>query len=410
MYLEFEFKKLVRLSRSTCGALVEEFEESSYYPEDMLFIDVFIGIPGSAHDARVLRDSFVYDEAPANCEGKPANFMDDGNPDWAPSLQLGHGRYDHTTMQKEEMEMLEASLREDPNKVSFYTGLPNFVVLMAVFYLLEKFVKHTPQNSLVKFQEFLVFLMKLKLNLPFQDLAYPFNISESTVCRIFDKWLHVAFCRLKPLMSWPSRQAIRRTMPQAFFESFGEKVAVIVDCFEIKLEWPSSLQPRCQTWSQYKSSNTAKYLIGLCPQEVITFISNGWGGRTPDKHITQHCGILDHLSHGDVVLADRGFDIADSVGLYCAKLHIPAFTKGKRQLSAVDVVATRNIANVRIHVERVIGLVRNKYVIMKSVLSLEYATLKQGHQFTPLDKIVNVCCALTNFCQSVVPANPQPCS
>ncbi|XP_054931856.1 uncharacterized protein [Dermacentor andersoni] len=432
-------------------------------------------------------------------KGKPACLMDDGNPDWAPSLRLGHGRYDRTTVvssarymrckrrqqnkpravckqpvrpvtppehaigselepdeltpmgpilestttteaevqteltcrdlqlleedyrklsvelatlkqQKEEMEMSEASLREDPNKVSFYTGLPNFVVLMAVFNLLEKFVKHTPQNSLVKFQEFLVFLMKLKLNLPYQDLAYRFNISESTVCRIFDKWLHVAFCRLKPLMSWPSRQAIRRTMPQAFFESFGEKVAVIVDCFEIKLERPSSLQPRCQTWSQYKSSNTAKYLIGICPQGVITFISDGWGGRTPDKHITEHCGILDHLSHGDVVLADRGFDIADSVGLYCAKLHIPAFTKGKRQLSAVDVEATRNIANVRIHVERVIGLVRNKYVIMKSVLPLEYATLKQGHQFAPLDKIVNVCCALRNFCQSVVPANPEPCS
>ncbi|XP_037564034.1 putative nuclease HARBI1 [Dermacentor silvarum] len=194
-YMEFEFKKLFRLSRSTCGALIEEFEASSYYPEgtrgrpqisaektllialtyigtqqtmyhiadkfdvsestvhgaisrvldfifsisareicwpdrdekerskrafselvrrrsglpdvigaidgchvrisrpseseqsyynrkkfhsiilqgvcnaDMLFIDVFIGIPGSAHDARVLRDSFLYDEAPTNCEG-----------------------------------------------------------------------------------------------------------------------------------------------------------------------------------------------------------------------------------------------------------------------------------------------------------------------------------------------------
>ncbi|KAL1482794.1 hypothetical protein MTO96_033546 [Rhipicephalus appendiculatus] len=98
-----------------------------------------------------------------------------------------------------------------------------------------------------------------------------------------------------------------------------------------------------------------------------------------------------------------------SVGLYCARLHIPAFTKGKRQLSAVDVESTRKLANVRIYIERVIGLVRNKYVIMKSVLPLEYATRKPGHHFTPLDKIVTVCCALTNFCQSVVPANPEPC-
>ncbi|KAL1485394.1 hypothetical protein MTO96_010116, partial [Rhipicephalus appendiculatus] len=311
--------------------------------------------------------------------------------------------------QKTSAEMSELSLREDPVKVAYHTGLPNFTVLVTVFNLVQLFVKHTPQNSLGKFDEFLVFLIKLKLNLPFQDIAYRFSVSESTVCRIFDKWLHVAFSRLRPFIAWPSRQAIKRTMPQAFFDSFGEKVAVVLDCFEIKLERPSSLKPRSETWSQYKSSNTAKYLIGICPQGVITFISDGWGGRTPDKHITEFSGILDHLSQGDVVLADRGFNIADSVGLYCARLHIPAFTKGKRQLSAVDVESTRKLANFRIHIERVIGLVRNKHVIMKSVLPLEYATRKPGHHFAPLDKIVTVCCALTNFCQSVVPANPEPC-
>ncbi|KAL1424616.1 hypothetical protein MTO96_020020 [Rhipicephalus appendiculatus] len=231
------------------------------------------------------------------------------------------------------------ALQDDYQKVT---------ILVTVFNLVQLFVKHTPQNSLGKFDEFLVFLIKLKLNLPFQDIAYRFSVSESTVCRIFDKWLHVAFSRLRPFIAWPSRQAIKRTMPQAFFDSFGEKVAVVLDCFEIKLERPSSLKPRSETWSQYKSSNTAKYLIGICPQGVITFISDGWGGRTPDKHITEFSGILDHLTQGDVVLADRGFDIADSVGLYCARLHIPPFTKGKRQLSAVDVESTRKLANVRI--------------------------------------------------------------
>ncbi|KAH7955378.1 hypothetical protein HPB52_000800 [Rhipicephalus sanguineus] len=35
---------------------------------DMMFIDVFIGIPGRAHDSRVLQDSFFYEEAAAKCE------------------------------------------------------------------------------------------------------------------------------------------------------------------------------------------------------------------------------------------------------------------------------------------------------------------------------------------------------
>ena len=38
-----------------------------------------------------------------------------------------------------------------------------------------------------------------------------------------------------------------------------------------------------------------------------------------------------------------------------AKLHIPAFTRGKQQLRALEVEDTRSITNVRIHVERVIG-------------------------------------------------------
>ena len=48
-----------------------------------------------------------------------------------------------------------------------------------------------------------------------------------------------------------------------------------------------------------------------------------------DKYLTESCGILQHLIPGDVVLADRGFNISDSVGMMQAKLHIPAFTKGK---------------------------------------------------------------------------------
>lgn len=53
--------------------------------------------------------------------------------------------------------------------------------------------------------------------------------------------------------------------------------------------------------------------------------------------ITSQCGFLDKISHGDLVLADRGFDIAEDLGLRGASLAIPAFTKGKPQLSQREV-------------------------------------------------------------------------
>ena len=61
------------------------------------------------------------------------------------------------------------------------------------------------------------------------------------------------------------------------------------------------------------------------------------------------------LDPGDIVLADRGFDIGDDVGLHGAKLVMPAFTKGKMRLLQQEVEISQRIARVQIHVERVIG-------------------------------------------------------
>jgi hypothetical protein len=99
--------------------------------------------------------------------------------------------------------------------------------------------------------------------------------------------------------------------------------------------------------------------------------------------ITENCGFLNKLLPGDLVLADRGFDIRESVGVMCAEVHIPAFTKGKKQLSVKEVESTRKIANVRIHVERVIGSVRQKYTMLQStvpIVSIENFIPKQQEE------------------------------
>ena len=234
------------------------------------------------------------------------------------------------------------------------------------------------------------------------------NISVPTANRIFDRWIHVRSFRLKFSIQWPEHEELQATMPVVFQRNFGKKVAVIIDCFEIFTERPSSLIARAMTWSNYKHHNTVKFLIGVTPQGVISFISKAWGGRVSDKYLTENSGLLRKLLPGDIVLADRGFDIADSVGFYQACLHIPAFTRGKKQLSAEEVEETRKIANVRIHVfdvERVIviGLVRRKYAILQEILPIQLVTARRGDDLAPIDKIAIVCCALTNLSESIVP-------
>ena len=274
---------------------------------------------------------------------------------------------------------------------------------MQLFTLIAPYVVSTSTNALCQFQEYLLVLLRLRLNVPLQDLAYRFKVSVSTASRVFNRWIDVMRVRLDFLIHWPEREELRKTMPLVFRQNFGLAVAVIIDCFEIFTDRPSSLIARAMTWSNCKHHNTVKLLIGITPQGVISFLSKAWGGRVSDKHLTENCGLLNKLLPGDIVLADRGFDIADSVGFYQATLKIPAFTRAKRPLSAYDIQETRKIANVRIHVERVIGLVRRKYVILQSILPVELITAKPGDAEAPIDKIARVCCALTNLSDSIVP-------
>lgn len=113
-----------------------------------------------------------------------------------------------------------------------------------------------------------------------------------------------------------------------------------------------------------------KVLIGIAPTGSICFISEAWGGRVLDKVITQESGILQLVEFGDQIMADRGFNVGDDLAMCGAELLIPAFTRGKKQLSAREVEFTRRLARVRIHVERVIGHLRNTKYYSKHYLLL----------------------------------------
>ena len=151
----------------------------------------------------------------------------------------------------------ETYFANDDEKVRFYTGLPAYDVLKTVYQNVSPFViRKSP--TLSKFQECVLTLMKLKLNMSMQDLAYPFGISLPTVSRIFLAWMVVLDVRLAPLIKWPDREDLWRTMPQCFQFSFGNKTTVIIDCFEVFIARPSNLMARAQTYSNYKSHNTVK--------------------------------------------------------------------------------------------------------------------------------------------------------
>lgn len=149
-----------------------------------------------------------------------------------------------------------------------------------------------------------------------------------TICKYFRPCILVMHAKLKCLIYWPERDEIQLSTPECFKKSFGNKTSVIIDCFEVFLERPKNLKSAAEIWSNYKHHGTAKVLIGITFCGSVSFVSDSYGGRTSDKFITETCGVLENLLHGDLVLADRGFTVEEAVNEHGAWLNIPVFTKG----------------------------------------------------------------------------------
>ncbi|XP_059902903.1 uncharacterized protein LOC132453873 [Gadus macrocephalus] len=284
--------------------------------------------------------------------------------------------------------MDEESLKEDNMKVKYYTGLPCFGLLMSMLSTVMPCLP-TSVRTLTPFQMVFLTLMRLRLNLPLQHLAYIFHVDKRVVVTIFNTTINALHSQLSPLVSWPNREHLRQTMPPQFMKAFGDRVVVILDCFEIFTEGASNQRA---PFFYNKHTNTVKYLIGKTPQGAISFISKGWGGHVSDKYVTENSGLIDSLLPGDLVLADRGFD---SVGLICAEVTTPADPNGPLQFDTKDVKEIRPIAHLRTHVEKMIGTIRNMYTMLCGPIPMKMAQVCQGEELTFLDKMVTVCCVLT---------------
>ena len=111
------------------------------------------------------------------------------------------------------------------------------------------------------------------------------------------------------------------------------------------------------TWSNYKHHNTGKVLVGCTPNGAVSYISQLYVGSISDVELTRVSGYLETLNgkEGVSVMADRGFTVRDLLAEKGVTLNIPPFMDGKQQLEPEEIQRGRQIASLRIHVERTIG-------------------------------------------------------
>ena len=108
-------------------------------------------------------------------------------------------------------------------------------------------------------------------------------------------------------------EVVKKTQPKKFKKTGYCKVRHIIDCTAIFIETLSDPVIRASTWSDYKHHNTAKILVSISPNRAFNFILEAWGGRTSDVNLTRESEFYNILEPHDVVMADRGFTLAEDL-------------------------------------------------------------------------------------------------
>jgi len=161
---------------------------------------------------------------------------------------------------------------------------------------------------------------------------------------MFTTWILFLSKELRALFLFPSKQQV---VPKCF-NNF-RNTRIIIDCYEVECQRPSGLMNSSVTYSQYKSRNTWKILVGYIPAGLVSFVSEAWEGCISDKELTEKSGLLDLLEPGDAIMADKGFDIQETIAKRGILLNIPPCLESKqKQMPALDIERTRRIAELRI--------------------------------------------------------------
>ncbi|XP_065654742.1 uncharacterized protein LOC136081359 [Hydra vulgaris] len=252
------------------------------------------------------------------------------------------------------------------------TGLKLEVFIHLTDYLCKGYENDQLTSKENMEDQIILTIVKLRHNITFKMLAHICNICKTSAIKYFLKWLDVMAEKLLFLIRMECREHIFDTIPPVFKSKFP-KLTCVIDCFEIYIESPGPFLAKAQCYSNYKKHSTLKVFISCTPLGVINFVSKCWGGRASDNQIVRESNFTSLKYHcpGDQILADRGFTLQDDFAANSSsELLIPAFTRNKLQLSADEVETSRKIASVRIHIERVIGLIKNRYTILKGVLPI----------------------------------------
>ena len=305
---------------------------------------------------------------------------------------------------------LHQQLFKSDGDVKFYTGIASFSLFTKLHEKISPFVRQLwkgpkvtstkikrkfrqsvpnrmgPSRKLHDFDQFLLMLMKIRLNMQMHDLADRFNISTSLCSSLFTSWSKAAAMVLGSVVFMPDQGRINETKPRRF--SAVKNLNCIIDCSEIFTETPKDHRIQRLLWSSYKHHNTLKFLIGVAPNSFISFLSKAYCGSISDKEICIQSDFFNKIEAHCSIMADKGFHIEKECNARSIHVIIPPGKRGHAQMLTGDVIKTKLVAQLRILVEQVIRRLK-----CFRMLSQELPVNLVHH----IDDVLIICAGLCNL-------------
>lgn len=197
-----------------------------------------------------------------------------------------------------------------------------------------------------------------------------YKITLKEVYTIFITWIRFMSLQWNNLDLWIDRENVKAYLPIDFHDKYPE-TRVILDATECPIKKPKLPLAQQVTFSSYKNRNTIKILIGITPGGMISYVSPSYGGSATDRQIIERSSILNKFDYNDELMVDKGFNVQDIFIPYGVKVNMPAFFRKGNQIGSQTLASNRKVASKRVHVERIIGMMKTYKILTEPMNQTE---------------------------------------
>lgn len=224
-----------------------------------------------------------------------------------------------------------------------------------------------------------IYLMKLRLGDSNESIANYFGMNMWKVAEILKlvrasllsdfapKYVNHARSR-EDLLSHCSRLSRK-----LFLQDDDQRMVVIWDATYIYVEKSFNHQFQKQTYNSQKKRNYVKPMVCVASDGTIICTVGPFKATQNDatimtQIIPENIPAMRNFMEDDVMLVDRGFrDCVEDFEARGYEVRIPAHARGSQQLSTIEANRTRMVTKCRFEVERINGVMKNKFKIFSKV-------------------------------------------